>query len=86
MHTVRSKGIPATLLPSLMVVGTREDKKTSTLKYDLRGKTCSIEYTMNKDGTFTFVYTDGDGERTTETHRRREKGKDKGKPKKDERE
>ena len=62
------------------------DKQTSTLKYDLRGKTYSIKYTMNKDGTFTFVYTDADGERTTETHRRREKGKDKGKPKKDERE
>ena len=88
IRSIRSRATPRSGPPlrGAKITDFVRDKQTSTLKYDLRGKTYSIEYTMNKDGTFTFVYTDADGERTTETHRRREKGKDKGKPKKDERE
>ncbi len=59
-----------------------DDKKTYSLKYELRGKPLSVRYTIGKDGTYAFVYTDGAGKETAETYRRRE-GKN-GPPKKDE--
>ncbi len=51
-----------------------DEKKTYTLKYELRGKTHSVCYTFNADDSVTFVYTDGAGKERTETNRRR-KGK-----------
>lgn len=52
----------------------RDDNlKTYTLQYDLQGKSQSVKYTMNKDGTFTFAYTDSAGKESTETYRRRER-------------
>ncbi len=58
-----------------------DDKQTYTLKYDRQGKTLSVMYIINKDGTYTFVSTDKNGKETTETYRRRER-KD-GPPQKD---
>ena len=55
-----------------------DDKKTFTLKYDLRGKTHSVTYTINMDKTVTFVFEDSAGAKTTETYRRDKKGPKKG--------
>lgn len=53
--------------------------KSSTLAYELRGKTHTVRYTINADRSVTFVYQDGAGNKTTETYRRREeKGPKKG--------
>ena len=53
---------------------TRDDAKQSyTLKYELRGNTLSLKYTIGKDGTYTFASTDATGRETVETHRRRER-------------
>ena len=50
---------------------TRDDKtKTYKVEYDLRGKTHSVGYTINKDGSVSFVFTDGDGNVTKRTYRR----------------
>ena len=78
---VRPAGQP--LRGAKMTDFTRDDaNQTYTLKYEVRGQTLSVKYTINKDGTYTFVYTDAAGKETTETYRRRE-GKDGPPPKKD---
>ena len=56
-----------------------DEKKSYTVRYELRGQKLSWNYTINKDGTYKFVYTDAAGEKTTETLRRRE-GKGGGQP------
>ncbi len=43
------------------------------LKYELRGKTLSVMYTIQKDGTYAFVFTDAAGRETSETYRRRDR-------------
>ncbi len=58
----------------------RDDaRKTYTVKYDIRGVTKSVKYTINNDGSYTFIYQDGSGKETSETYRRRERPDDKGK-------
>ncbi len=52
-----------------------EEKKTITVKYDLKGQTHSVKYTANADGSYTFVFTDGSGKETTETYRNRPEGR-----------
>ena len=47
-----------------------DDKKTYKVEYDVRGKTHSVQYTIEKNGTFPFIYTDGEGEVTKRTYRR----------------
>ncbi len=50
---------------------TRDDeKKTYTLKYELRGKTHTVQYTLGKDGAVEFRFTDEAGKETKETYRR----------------
>ena len=52
----------------------RDDaKRAYTLKYELRGKTLSVSYTIGTDGTYAFVFTDAAGRETGETYRRRER-------------
>ncbi|MBX7106213.1 MAG: YHYH protein [Gemmataceae bacterium] len=59
---------------------TRDEKaKTSTLKYDVQGRTHTLRYTDNSDGTWTFTTKDPSGRESTETFRRRdERGQKKG--------
>lgn len=52
-----------------------DNKKSVTVKYDLKGKTHSVKYTANMDGSYTFIFTDGTGKETTETYRVRPDGK-----------
>jgi len=52
-----------------------DDRKTYTLKYEIQGKPLTWNYTIGRDGVYTFVYGDRNGMETTETYRRRE-GKD----------
>lgn len=53
-----------------------DEHKKYTLKYEVQGKTLSVKYSINNDGTYTFIYTDRNGKETTETYRRRDrKGK-----------
>ena len=40
------------------------------VEYDVRGKPHSVQYTIDKNGTFPFVFTDGDGNVTKRTYRR----------------
>lgn len=51
-----------------------DDKKSVTVKYDLRGQTHSVKYTATADA-YTFVFTDGGGKETTETYRVTPEGK-----------
>ena len=44
--------------------------KTFALKYDLRGKTHSVNYTINQNSSVTFVFDKGTIGETTETYRR----------------
>ncbi len=55
-----------------------DDQKSFSLKYDLRGKTHAVSYTINSNNTVTFVYEDSAGAKTTETYRRDQKGPKKG--------
>ena len=45
-----------------------DEKKTVTVKYDLRGQNLIVKYTATADG-YTFVFTDGTGKETTEKYR-----------------
>ncbi len=50
----------------------RDDQaKTYTVKYDVKGASHSVEYTLGEKDKITFTYTDGAGKTTTETHTRR---------------
>lgn len=60
-----------------------DSKNTYTIKYDLQGKSNSVKYTINKDGTYSFTYQIGNGAATTETFRGRNKQDDKDKDKKE---
>ncbi len=60
-----------------------DEKKTVTVKYDLRGQTHSVKYTATPDG-YTFVFTDGNGKETTEQYRADPAGR-RPPPKKDDR-
>lgn len=51
-----------------------DEKKSYALRYELNGKTRSIDYTIRADNSATFVYTDGNGKSRTETYRRRDGG------------
>ncbi|CAN5551794.1 YHYH protein [soil metagenome] len=46
--------------------------KSSTLNYELRGKTLSWKYALEKDNSVRFVFVDGEGKETTETYKRRD--------------
>ena len=61
-----------------------DETKIFLLKYEVNGRTNSISYSINKDGTYKFVFADSNGKETTETYRRREgkDGKDAPPPKK----
>jgi hypothetical protein len=76
---VRPAGEP---LRGAKVTAFEQDAATgmATLKYDVRGRTHAVQYTANKDGTYTFVFVDGAGRETTETYRRREGPPKKKKP------
>ncbi|NBR04769.1 MAG: YHYH protein [Planctomycetes bacterium] len=41
-----------------------DQKKTMTVKYELNGRTNSIQYTNNGTGTYNFIFTDGNGNET----------------------
>jgi hypothetical protein len=78
---VRPAGRP---LRGAKITDFTRDKNAFTLKYDLRGATHTIEYTIDKEGKCDFAFTDGGGKGRKETYRRRGKG---GRPpKKDDRE
>ncbi len=79
-NPVRPDGRP---LRGAKITGfTRDDeKKTYAVVYELAGKTLSVKYTINGDGTYGFVFTDGSGKETTETYRSRPQ-KDEPPPKK----
>ncbi|HLJ95150.1 MAG TPA: YHYH protein [Gemmataceae bacterium] len=67
---VRPAGVP--LRGAKITAFTRNDKeKTYTLKYELRGATHSVQYTIGKDGIFMFVFVDDQGRKRIETYRRR---------------
>ena len=51
-----------------------DEKKTMSVKYDLRGKEHSVTYTDVGNG-YRFVFTDGKGSERTETYRNRPDGK-----------
>jgi phosphatidylethanolamine-binding protein (PEBP) family uncharacterized protein len=51
-----------------------DDRKTVTVKYDLRGQTHSVKYTATA-GAYTFVFKDGNGRETTETYRTNAEGR-----------
>jgi len=60
-----------------------ESKNSFKLEYDLKGKTNSVQYTINRDQSITFVYIDGNGRSNTQTYQRREPREEKGPQKKD---
>ncbi|MFM7151122.1 MAG: YHYH protein [Gemmataceae bacterium] len=51
-----------------------DEKKTMSVKYDLRGKEHSVTYTDVGNG-YRFMFTDGKGNEKTETYRNRPDGK-----------
>lgn len=53
----------------------RDDaKKTATVMYQLEGKTHSVSYAIQNNGTYHFVFTDGDGKETVEDYQSRKGG------------
>ena len=54
-----------------------DSKKTISIKYELNGKTNSIQYSNNGAGTYNFIFTDGNGNETNSVYQeKRIDGKD----------
>lgn len=51
-----------------------DSKKTATVFYQLEGKTHSVSYVIQNNGTYHFVFTDGDGKETSEDYQSRKGG------------
>ncbi len=64
------------------------DGKTSTLTYEVQGRTGTVRYTQTDKGTVDFVFTDPSGRTKSEsfTPRRREPPRREGRPERPERE
>lgn len=50
-----------------------EARKTYTVKYDIRGAEHLVQYTIKKDGTYSFTYQDNLGVKTTQEYKQRDK-------------
>ncbi len=50
-----------------------EARKTYTVKYDIRGAEHLVQYTIKKDGTYSFTYQDNLGVKTTQEYKQQDK-------------